>query len=196
MNTNSIEIESDLDSESPRTSFDNCCNMLSAHSKYKLNDENSKEILLSEIRASKLYSEEIDQDYDLSSISVLLNIALKFDIIAAYKNLYIYDHSGISIATNEFPCPWDSGQYGFAYISKERAEKEFKSNTKEELESLIDLEVSTFNSFLTNDIFSFSILDSEGDIIDSCGGFYGSDPFTNGMKEQIDKKYHHLLNSI
>ena len=39
--------------------------------------------------------------------------------------IYMYDHSGITISVNPFSCPWDSGQIGFIYISKEKARKEY-----------------------------------------------------------------------
>ena len=32
--------------------------------------------------------------------------------------LYLYDHSGITISTSPFSCPWDSGQVGFAIVTK------------------------------------------------------------------------------
>lgn len=39
--------------------------------------------------------------------------------------LYLYDHSGITMNTTGFSCPWDSGQVGWIYASKEDALKEF-----------------------------------------------------------------------
>ena len=32
--------------------------------------------------------------------------------------LYLYDHSGITMSTGPFSCPWDSGQVGWIYASK------------------------------------------------------------------------------
>lgn len=34
--------------------------------------------------------------------------------------LYLYDHSGITMSTGSFSCPWDSGQVGWIYVSKEK----------------------------------------------------------------------------
>ena len=39
--------------------------------------------------------------------------------------LYLYDHSGITMNTTGFSCPWDSGQVGWIYASKEDALREF-----------------------------------------------------------------------
>lgn len=41
--------------------------------------------------------------------------------------LYLYDHSGITMSTGKFSCPWDSGQVGFIYCPLEKAKKEFPS---------------------------------------------------------------------
>lgn len=40
--------------------------------------------------------------------------------------LFLYDHSGITMNTSGFNCPWDSGQVGIIYISKKKAKEEFK----------------------------------------------------------------------
>ena len=34
--------------------------------------------------------------------------------------IYLYDHSGITINTEGFSCPWDSGQVGFIYVTDEK----------------------------------------------------------------------------
>ena len=32
--------------------------------------------------------------------------------------LYLYDHSGLTLATTPFSCPWDSGQVGWVLIER------------------------------------------------------------------------------
>ena len=39
--------------------------------------------------------------------------------------LYLLDHSGLAMQTESFHDPWDSGQVGWVYVSKEDALKEF-----------------------------------------------------------------------
>lgn len=39
--------------------------------------------------------------------------------------LYLYDHGGITMSTSPFSCPWDSGQVGVIYCTKEKAIKEW-----------------------------------------------------------------------
>ena len=35
--------------------------------------------------------------------------------------IYLYDHSGITINTSGFSCPWDSGMVGMIYMTKQTA---------------------------------------------------------------------------
>ena len=105
--------------------------------------------------------------------------------------LYLYDHSGISLSTSPFSCPWDSSQVGYIYVSKETAYKEYgiKRITKEWKDKILlylEGEVETFNQYLNNDVYGFTIEDEDGNVIDSCGGFYGDDFVNNGMIEHID----------
>ena len=51
--------------------------------------------------------------------------------------LYLYDHSGISMSTGAFSCPWDSGRVGYIYVSLEDAKKEWISTTPESWDSLV-----------------------------------------------------------
>lgn len=41
-----------------------------------------------------------------------------------YLPVYLYDHSGLTINTTGFHCPWDSGQVGWIYAEKDRFLKE------------------------------------------------------------------------
>ena len=67
--------------------------------------------------------------------------------------LYLYDHSGQSISTTPFGCPWDSGQVGFIYASKADILREYggKILTKKKKEQAISLligEVNTYDTYL------------------------------------------------
>ncbi len=47
--------------------------------------------------------------------------------------LFLYDHSGITMNTTGFSCPWDSGQVGFIYVDAETIRKEYNVNIVGEL---------------------------------------------------------------
>lgn len=95
-----LEEENDTILYNPRED-DNLTTMVCFHNRYILGDKQTK------------YKQ---QDYDSWS-------ALKNDIVAKehpilIKPIYMYDHSGITIATTPFSCSWDSGQIGWVYITK------------------------------------------------------------------------------
>jgi len=100
--------------------------------------------------------------------------------------LYLYDHSGITISTSPFSCPWDSGQVGIIFISHENIRKEYsvKRITKKVREKVIKYligEVKTYDDFLTGSVYGFNatLTDKDGEEIaeDSCWGYYGDDGY-------------------
>ena len=115
--------------------------------------------------------------------------------------LYLYDHSGITMATTPFGCRWDSGKVGYIYMTKEKAREEYgyKLITKARREKLLSYlkgEVETFDQYIRGDVYMFKVEDEEGEEIDSCGGFYGQDWENNGIKDHIDKELWAQLEGI
>jgi len=153
-----INIEQDSDTINPREEWDNLGTMVCFHGRYTLGDKHNMSIdEAQKLRASK-------------------------DIISL--PLYLYDHSGITINTTGFSCPWDSGQVGFIYVTKEKIRKEYgwKVITKKREETVKGYllgEVETYDQYLTGDVYGFSI---EG-LEDSCWGFFGSDHEKSGLLE-------------
>ena len=39
--------------------------------------------------------------------------------------VYKYEHSGVAYQTTPFSCPWDSGQVGYIFVTKEKILKEY-----------------------------------------------------------------------
>lgn len=97
--------------------------------------------------------------------------------------LYLYDHSGITMSTGPFSCPWDSGQVGFIYvpIHKIKAEYGWKVLTKDRRKRIYDYltgEVNTYDDYLTGNVYGFVLEQWDGaewDEIDACWGFFGED---------------------
>lgn len=91
--------------------------------------------------------------------------------------LYLYDHSGITMNTSGFSCPWDSGQVGWIYVSYEKALKEYGdfdkyANERECIEKHLKGEVKVYDDYLTGNVYGYTVLDEDDYIIDSCWGFY------------------------
>lgn len=191
--------------------------------------------------------------------------------------IYAYEHGGITLSTGSFSCPWDSGQVGWIYATKERfiketgykeselfetdkhrlpvigervklkgheekgeygfgLVKEIKDNQvtvdfdynkslstrksenvitvtldeisevmSERAKEMLEGEVEIYDQYLQGNIYGFVIEKKikceccnnvETEEIDSCWGFYGNDPFENGMSDHIDKEYHELLKEL
>jgi len=113
--------------------------------------------------------------------------------------LYLYDHGGITMKTGGYSCPWDSGQVGYIYATRDTILKEFSAKrlTKElraKAEDILRDEVKTYAQFLEGDIYGYVIYEIDepcdcdpepwhgdcdctkgAEVVDSCWGFYGSD---------------------
>jgi hypothetical protein len=122
---------------------------------------------------------------------------MKADIIRNEKPLviqplYFYEHSGCSISTSPFGCRWDSGQIGFAIITKEMIRKTFnvkhvlKKKWYDKSVEMLNGEVETYDQYLTGDVYGFELYEDDEET-DSCSGFYGDDFWKNGMSENIGK---------
>ncbi|MHA2063243.1 MAG: hypothetical protein ACXABY_02560 [Candidatus Thorarchaeota archaeon] len=152
-----VKIIPDNDAESPRT-WDNTGIMACAHKRYNLGDE--------QLPSSNFNSWEEVEDYLVDECRALVILPL-----------FLYDHSGITMNTTGFSCPWDSGQVGYIYITRETLALThgWKKITKERRAKLVELligEVETYDQYLRGDVYGYSI-EIEGEQVDSCWGFFG-----------------------
>lgn len=108
--------------------------------------------------------------------------------------LYLYDHSGITMNTTGFSCNWDSGQVGWIYVTKKQLDiigthiidDETYPEFVARLEKYLIAEVEVYDQYLTGDVYGFSLTNSEGNEIDSCCGFFGTDWKTNGLADHVE----------
>ena len=156
-----IRIHADEDPENPRTAWgEQFGTMVCFHGRYDLGDQKTG------------YTQ--DQQGSWQELAD----RLVEDGAAVILPLYLYDHSGITMSTGKFSCPWDSGQVGFIFVSRAKILKEFGGMrvTKEMLakaETLLQGEVETYDTYLRGNIYGYTIEDPEGGDGDSCGGFFG-----------------------
>lgn len=99
--------------------------------------------------------------------------------------VFMNDHGGLTINITGFSCPWDSGQIGWIYISREKILHEFsrKKMSKKLLEQArknLICEIEEIDHWLTGNVYGFETEDG-----DSCWGFYGDNPKTNGIAEHL-----------
>lgn len=159
-----IGIHQDENPEDPRN-WDTLGTMACWHSRYNLGDEQPK----------------CDVDEWLEDIE---------DRIAVLLPLYLYDHGSISISTGNsrwpFNCPWDSGQVGWVYVTKEQLREEYgveriSKKTLEKATGVLVCEVGIYSQYLSGEVFGYGVRDKDGEWLDGCSGFYGHDFEENGL---------------
>lgn len=150
-NGKTVEIYHDQDSESPRSWSTFGKILYVSNYRYVLGDE----------EATREEIEEIVNSNDFVSLPV-----------------YAYIHGNTvlkAFANNPFSCPWDSGQSGIVYVSKEDIAKEFGDTSEESINKAILLmqgQVDTFSQYLNGEVYGFILKDAEGNQVDSCWGYY------------------------
>lgn len=151
------------DTDSPRE-WDNVGHMVCFHNRYALGDKDKQGISTDDFQSWDAMEDHIRQTFK----PVVL------------QPLYLYDHSGITMSTAPFSCPWDSGQVGFIWATREDVLKEYgkKKLTKklvEKVAALLVAEVDVYDAFIRGDVYGYEIVDRNGNTIDGCWGYIGKD---------------------
>jgi len=115
--------------------------------------------------------------------------------------VYLLDHSGLTVNTTGFSCPWDSGQIGYIYITAKDWQEEYKDVRKSRkdcntlAESILRHEIEALDQLLTGDVWGIVI---EKDVkcdkcgneseahLDSCWGFFGYEYAKQECKRMFD----------
>lgn len=145
-----IEIYQDTDPMSPRD-WDNLGTMYCFHKRYRLGDRHGY------------------------CIQELNDLVKRKDVVSL--PLYLYDHSGITMSTRPFSCPWDSGQVGYIFVRYEKLRESFgtKRITKKVIKNALEClesEVSVYNDYLIGNVYGY-IVKRNGGNVDSCWGYIG-----------------------
>ena len=109
--------------------------------------------------------------------------------------LSMIDHSGISIYLGAGahwcdPGGWDSGQIGFAFVSRKKALEEWgKSRVTKRVrasaEKCLRAEVEEYDKYLRGDCWGFIIETPDGQEIDSCWGHIGLEWAIEAAKDAV-----------
>lgn len=212
-----LVVKQDEYPDNPREVFDRLGTMVCWHSRYNLGDEQptnspkewltclfldyatdqEKRAQVSQYFTGKPLSEcrELLTYYD-NDLDWLIEKEIEVtsfpDSVIALP-LYLYDHSGITISTNAFSCGWDSGQIGHIYVTKEKLKNEGLVDTpREQIEKYLIGEVKEYDAYLTGEVYGWQIETNEGDILESCWGYYSeSEAQHQGMEslKYFDEQY-------
>ena len=83
-----------------------------------------------------------------------------------YLPVYMYDHSGIGLSTDNsrypFNCPWDSGMLGYIYVTYEqvKSEWEWKNLTQKRIQKIRDIlqsELETYNYYVSGRCYGYHL---------------------------------------
>ena len=175
------EIIDDNQPGSPRE-WDNFGTMVCFHSRYNLGDacdyKNPDEFVYS--LAIQYFNEDtVDNDFshDLGATEFIDKYLDKLDRHIFILPLYLYDHSGLTMNTGGFSCPWDSGQVGWIYKEKSETRKEWEKKRispglRKQVLHWLEGEVENYDQYLRGEVYGYNITHGEEDL-DSCWGFYG-----------------------
>lgn len=169
-----LDIIRDESPESPRE-WDNLGSMACWHRRYRLGDRHN-------YRDSRAFADAVNRN-------------------AVILPLYLFDHSGLTISTSNAsfrtcdPSGWDWGQVGFIYVPYANIRQTFgvqriSRHLRARVEDMLCAEVQVYNQYLQGEVYGFTLTDRHtGETIDSCWGFYGGDPQTNGMADHLPPEH-------
>lgn len=174
-----LEIYYDTHPQNPRE-WSNLGTMVCFHGRYSLGD--SHPYRASDYSSWEEVKKAIEKDYN---VAVILPI-------------YLYDHSGLALSTSPFSCPWDSGQVGWIYTTKEKLREEYgvkyvTKKIKERAVSALKNELEVYSNFINGEVFGYVLKDEKGEEVDSCWGFYGLNFKTNGIADYVGSMWRELL---
>lgn len=176
-----INIYYDNSPESPRE-WDNLGTFYTAHRRY---------------RPEKEFDEHFDFDKVCDERPGNLRESFLKEYIAL--NLYLYDHSGLTISSGPFSCPWDSGWFGIVAVSIGKVKKEYgwkvlTQTRRRKIEGYLQGEIDTYDSYLRGEVYGFQITPAgdKSDVLDSCWGYFG-DSGLEQLKEECRTTIDYLI---
>ncbi|MEM3486067.1 MAG: hypothetical protein QXI12_10655 [Candidatus Methanomethyliaceae archaeon] len=163
-----LVLQYDSTPENPRT-WDNLGTMVCWHRRYNLGDS-----------------------HDFKTPDDFLTWAKKQDM-ALLLPLYLLDHGGLRLSLQPFNDPWDSGQVGWVYLTKERLRKEYgvtriTQETLGKASAVLTAEVTEYDYYLSGQVYGFQLwaYDESGvNLLDSCYGFYGPNSKESGLSDAV-----------
>ncbi len=175
-NGKKLEIYRDNHPDSPRN-WDNMAEMALFHSKYDLGDD------------VPFSHDQFDGWAEMREY-----IKNELDAVAVLP-VYLYDHGNITISTEPFNNPFDSGQIGFIYITEDHLEDMGHDEIPdtEKLKDWMQGDVDTYRQYLEGEVYGFKLYETSKcdhghehkEEQDSCWGFYGTEWEENGLLDHL-----------
>ncbi len=175
-------IHHDENAESPRDMGDYLGTMVCHHRRYSLGDPRKHNYGIGDFDSAAELKAAIMRDH--KPLAIL--------------PLYLLDHSGLSMSTKPFSCPWDSGLVGFIFVQKKDKLNLWGNRrlTKKRAEQILQHEVEEYNQYLQGECYGYRLEKIETCNLghehrteeESCWGFIGSDHEKSGILDNLDKE--------
>jgi len=148
-----LEINYDEYVDSPRDRC-NISKLATIHDRYNMpNDTNIN------LQSIKYYQDLIGTVNDNYDVRMMFGVSM-------------YDHSGISISIHKLDSisrGWDNSVIGICFVENN---DEYKDMTDEMIMKYVDDEIKQYNQYLKGSVYQFCLYGFDGEMIDSCCGFY------------------------
>ncbi len=195
------EIVQDNEPLNPREEFDHVCIMACWHRRYDLGDKHewkSPTDMMCELlfdagvtddEGYALDDEAFEERFENGKEDPVALLREKGVIVT---ELYLYDHSGLTVSTGGFTCRWDSSQIGWVIMTPKRFKEAMGrewAGTPEDIkwaEGCIEAEVEEYDQYLTGDVWGIRIKDEYDEEVESCWGFYGSKYAEEDARRQLE----------
>jgi len=138
-------------------------------------------------------NEIVDTALQFLKISELLDILRGYNVILP---LYLYDHSGLTMNTVGYSCPWDSGQVGWIYATYDDIRNEYGSLDIARAENMLRAEVEEYDYYLTGQCYGFKLYEGDNEI-ESIWGFYGDmSDVSKNIKEYLPSECKNIVDIL
>ena len=186
-----VQVETDEWAENPRE-WSNLWTILTWTSRYDSIDSNQYRDL-EEFLLDNLTEKQLRNLYkgNPSTKEFFERIQKRFyDLGYLVEPISKYEHSGVSYSVGVSQ-GWDSGVVGLAMVNINDVKKEYETTVlskglKEKIHGILDSELDTYNSWANGYVYTISLMDSEGDIVDSLGGMIGYGTEKDMIQEYVD----------
>ena len=122
-----------------------------------------------------------NQKHHIELIKKEIESSINEKVLAIYP-ISTYIHSGINYYLGNRH-GFDYSNNGF-YIVTDKTSAELGVK-EEDFEKVIKAELDIYNQYCNGEIYDFVLYNEEGDVIDSCGGFYSIDEIKECLPEEF-----------
>lgn len=186
-----VQVETDDWAENPRE-WSNLWTILTWTSRYDSIDSNQYRDL-EEFLLDNLTEKQLRNLYkgNPSTKEFFERIQKRFyDLGYLVEPISKFEHGQVSYSAGVSQ-GWDAGVVGLAMVNIDDIKKEYETTVlskglKEKIHAILDSELDTYNSWANGYVYTVSLLDFDGNVVDSLGGMIGYDTEKDMIQEYIN----------